>query len=242
MAKDSFFEVVKRRRAIRRFKPDPIPEGYIEKILDAARFAPSGANGQPWEFVVVRDAKLRAEMAEIVESTRAERSIIEMSRSPEMRHRGWVAGHVKGNLGIKMAPATIVVLGDPRTLQASILMTHFTSGEWDIFYMNIGNATLIITLAAAALGLQAQWVTIGPTMAERIKRLLGIPEIYRIYVMTPIGYPDYTPAPPYRRELSEMVHYDTYDMSKYRSTKKIQEFIKELRKKSAPHYQLPKSH
>lgn len=48
-----FFKVVKKRRSIRSFKPDPIPEGAVEQILDAARWAISGANGQPWEFVVV---------------------------------------------------------------------------------------------------------------------------------------------------------------------------------------------
>ncbi|MFC1962622.1 nitroreductase family protein [Chloroflexota bacterium] len=42
MVNEAFFEVVKARRTIRRYKPDPIPEGYIEKILDAARFAQSG--------------------------------------------------------------------------------------------------------------------------------------------------------------------------------------------------------
>jgi hypothetical protein len=60
-------------------------------------------------------------------------------------------------------------------------------------------------------------------------------------VIVPIGYPNYTSAPPYRRELSEIVHYDGYDMSKYRNQKQIQEWLKELRKKTTPHYNLPKS-
>jgi len=50
---EEFAEVVKSRRAIRKFKPDPIPDETIEKILDVARWAPSGGNAQPWEFIVV---------------------------------------------------------------------------------------------------------------------------------------------------------------------------------------------
>ena len=56
---DSFLELVKARRTIRRFKPDPIPDEYVDKIIEAARWAPSGFNMQPWEFVVIRDKKLK---------------------------------------------------------------------------------------------------------------------------------------------------------------------------------------
>ena len=48
-----FLELAKKRRSIRHFKPDPVTEEFIEQILEAARWAMSGANGQPWEFIVV---------------------------------------------------------------------------------------------------------------------------------------------------------------------------------------------
>jgi len=51
---EGLLELVKKRRSIRRFKPDPIPDEYLDKILGVARWAPSGFNMQPWEFVVVR--------------------------------------------------------------------------------------------------------------------------------------------------------------------------------------------
>ncbi len=120
-----------------------------------------------------------------------------------------------------------------------MLCANYLSGEWDHFHMNIGNTTQIITLAAAALGLQGQWVTTFRTCENQIKKLLKIPDIFRIYVIVPIGYPDYASPPPYRRELNEIVHYDGYDMSKYRDTKKLQKWIVELRKKTTPHYHVP---
>jgi nitroreductase len=60
----SFLELVKKRRSIRRFKPDPIPDEYVDKIIEAGRWAPSGFNLQPWEFVVVKDKELKDKIVE----------------------------------------------------------------------------------------------------------------------------------------------------------------------------------
>ena len=61
---DSLLELVKERRSIRRFKPDPIPDNFIDKIIEVARHAPSGFNMQPWEFVVVKKPELREKIVE----------------------------------------------------------------------------------------------------------------------------------------------------------------------------------
>jgi nitroreductase len=61
-----FFEVVHTQRSIRQFKPDPVPDEAIWKILDAAIRAPSGSNTQPWAFLVVRDADRRQVIAQAV--------------------------------------------------------------------------------------------------------------------------------------------------------------------------------
>ena len=57
-------EAVKRRRAVRHFKPDPLPPGLLEELLDLANRAPSGFNLQPWHFVVVTDPSRRAALRE----------------------------------------------------------------------------------------------------------------------------------------------------------------------------------
>ncbi len=51
------FKAIEERRSIRKFKPDPIPDDNLKKILEAGRLAPSGGNRQPWMFVVVRNAE-----------------------------------------------------------------------------------------------------------------------------------------------------------------------------------------
>ncbi len=57
-----FYEVVRRRVSVRAYKPDPIPEEVLNRILEAGRLAPSAKNYQPWKFIVVRDEKVRREL------------------------------------------------------------------------------------------------------------------------------------------------------------------------------------
>lgn len=56
MKYDDLIELFKDRRSIPKFKSDPIPDEYVDKIIEAARFAPSGFNTQPWEFVLIKIA------------------------------------------------------------------------------------------------------------------------------------------------------------------------------------------
>ena len=59
---ETLHDLVTRRASVRKLKPDPIPDGYIEKMLETARWAMSGANSQPWEFIVVRDAQIKKDL------------------------------------------------------------------------------------------------------------------------------------------------------------------------------------
>ncbi len=58
-----FYEVIRTRRSIRSYKPDPIPKEVLTRVLDAARIAPSGSNRQPWKFIVVKDEELKRRIA-----------------------------------------------------------------------------------------------------------------------------------------------------------------------------------
>src|SRR6059036_2559464 len=59
---DTLLELVRNRVSVLKLKPDPIPDDYVTKILEIGRWAMSGANGQPWEFVVVKDPRIKAEL------------------------------------------------------------------------------------------------------------------------------------------------------------------------------------
>ncbi|RKX68681.1 nitroreductase [candidate division WOR-3 bacterium] len=58
-----FYEVVRKRLSVRRYRPDPIPDEVLNRILEAGRLAPSAKNLQPWHFIVVKDERLRKELA-----------------------------------------------------------------------------------------------------------------------------------------------------------------------------------
>ena len=87
---------------------------------------------------------------------------------------------------------------------------------------------MIIHLAATSLGLASQYVSDAnsPYMETILKVLLKIPEPLRIYHLVPIGYAKGPAAAPPRRALDEILHYETYDMSKFRSDEQMAGFVK----------------
>ena len=237
MQSNEFFEVVRRRRSIRKFKPDPIPDEYIEKILEAGRWACSGANAQPWEFIVVKDKETKDKIVEFHAIHRKQVWEIEKTKIKELRHNAYEAP--PGPSNFNEAPVLIVLCGDPRTTQASVLITHFLANEggpMSHFLKNMGNVTQIMLLAATALGLGSRWVSINVTTEARLKVLLDVPEELTIPTIVPIGYPAYEPPSSYRRDLKEIIHFEKYDQSKYRSGDDIYNFLLTLRQRTKVAY------
>ncbi len=234
---DDFLTLIHERRSIRRFKPGVIPREDIEKILEAGRWAMSGANGQPWEFVVLDDTSVMQRIYDSWLEPRVETYEIEQSRVPDLQqhnHRSYPSAPPFMN-----SAAMIVVLGDRRTYQATVLAAHYLNGEGgtdSTYYKGVGNATHNLILAAAAMGLGTQWISVSYIWGQAIKKILGIPEIMDVHTIVCLGYPDYQAAPAYRRELSEITHYNGYDMSKYRSGSDIFNYLQKLRGNTAAHY------
>ncbi|MDP2917833.1 MAG: nitroreductase family protein [Dehalococcoidia bacterium] len=224
---DDFLELARKRRSIRRFKPDPVPEEYLNKILEAARWAMSGANSQPWEFIVIKDKVTIGKMAEAFLHYAKMQTLVELTRLPEYGHPKLARKQPSEELW-RDAPVIIAVLGDMRAMQASTITHRFY--EQHTFDHNMANAVNMMQLAAAALGLGAQWVSLDPPRKESLKLILGVPPELTLFSLVPTGYPAHQPTG-YRRELREMVHYEKYDMSRLRSQEDIQEFIKYLRRR-----------
>ncbi len=232
---DDFLELAHARRSVRRYKPDPVKDEDIEKILEAARWAMSGANGQPWEFIVVKDKDTRAKIFDLYRGHRRfvdlhERTRIEAIRQP-------IIGALdEGYPMFQDAPVIIVVAGDIRTLQATVLIAYVAGSEREVFHMNMANATTMIHLAAASLGLGTQWVSTTIHFEEGLKKLLGIPHEYKVPQIVPLGYPDYTPHGVWRRKLSDIVHQEKYDMSRYRTDQQVIDDLIALRARMKKHY------
>jgi 5,6-dimethylbenzimidazole synthase len=234
---DTFLELVQGRRSIRRFKTDPVPQECIEKVLESARWAMSGANAQPWEFVVVKDSALRKQLEDSWFEPHKEMYAIEQTRLPQLRlpplRRFATQPSYKG------APVLIVVLGDRRTLQASVLGGRFlcgSEGPEATYLKNMANATQNMHLAAAALGLGAKWISVTAVWADAIKDILDIPRILEVHTIVALGYPAYESVAGYRRPLQDIVHFDRYDRSKYRPGEEVYKFVEGLRGKTETAY------
>lgn len=211
--------LVERRRSIRGYdETRDVADETIKAILDCARWAPSGGNGQPWEFIIVRDQTTRYQIADYYMKQ------MEQKREMDMAVRG--TAKMTGD-GFRRAPVHIVNLGDARVKESYPIRTKLEKAE-SHFITGLANATLLIHLAATSLGLASQYVSDAnsPYMETMLKVLLKIPEPLRIYHLVPIGYAKGPVAAPPRRTLDEIVHYETYDINKYRNDDQLLGFVK----------------
>jgi len=226
---DHFIDLLKSRRSIRAFKPDPIPEEFIQKIIEAARWAPSGGNSQPWEFIVIKKKEIKDRIADLfVESTKPIRQA-ELTREKELRVPALEREITEP--GFKNASVFILLCADPRLNEAFPLLVYQKSGT-EVLTSNLASAFLCMQLAAKSLGLGSQWVSAtGGLMEDPLKKLLDIPKEFKIYDMMAVGYPAYQLGPRSPRKIEEMTHDDRYDRSKQRTDQQIRDFIKDLRKR-----------
>jgi nitroreductase len=218
---DDLYALVERRRSIRGYDESrEVSEQAIAMILNCARWAPSGGNGQPWEFIVVRDRETRHRVADLYLTQ------MEQKREMDLAVRG--TAKMTGD-GFRHAPVHIIILGDPRVKESYPIRTKLEKAE-SHFITGLANATLLIHLATTSLGLASQYVSDAnsPYLETMLKVLLKIPEPLRIYHLVPIGYAKSQVAAPPRRRLDEMVHYESYDMTKYRADEAMEKFIRTL--------------
>jgi nitroreductase len=176
-------EAIKGRRSIRKYKSDPLREEDIEKVLEAARWAPSWANTQCWQFVVVRDAEVKESLSQTL------------------------APGNPATSAIKDAPVVIVACAERGRsgFKSGAVVTD--KGNW-WFMFDVALATQNLTLEAYSLGLGT--VHVGWFDAQKVAQILNVPESTSVVEMTPLGYPAREAKTPSRKALSEIVHYERY--------------------------------
>jgi nitroreductase len=187
-------EAIKDRRSIRQQKSDAIDDETLEKILEAARWAPSWGNSQTWRFVVVRDEKIKAQLAD----TRPRRPTPPREAAPAALPPS----------AITQAPLIIVVCAE--TGKAGIRPDGTaTTDKGDTWYMyDSGLASQNLVLAAHALGVGT--VILGAFDAQKVAEILEVPEGFVVVTMIPTGFLAEPGRPTTRKELSEIVCYDKF--------------------------------
>ena len=229
---DSLLELVKERRSIRRFKPDPIPDESIEKIIEVARWAPSGFNMQPWEFVVVKKPELRKKVVEYVGEYWKQAKDMETTRESWQGKPWKTTGVVDAGMDYTTAPVFIILFGDPRTSAGLPMGVRYDSNRYNlIFTSGLASAFLYMHMAAATMDLATQWVSAiaTPFAACMVKDLLGIPTEMVPYDMLALGYPAIKPSGKLMRDMKNMVHYDDCGEEDFRSDDEVKDFITRAR-------------
>jgi nitroreductase len=233
MEYDQLLEFFKERRTLRAIKPDPIPDEMVDKLLEAARWAPTGFNMQPLELLVVKDLDLRRAINKIVDDYKnADFFALEATRE-EWQGSPWsIATH--GKWQCPLAPVDILFLGDTRRRVGLPMPARYAKRKGDsIFESSLSNAFMYAWLAATSLGLAAQPVS-GvkyPKVQGLVKHLLNLPDYIYIYDILLVGYNamEGGPSSKLMRRLDEMVHYERAKDDEFLSEEKLRDQIKKLR-------------
>ena len=197
-------EAIKTRRSVRSYKAKPVPKDIIETLIDAGNWAPTGANFQPWRFVVVTDPGVRQKLLQAARpSYRKSIKGFLTARGHWREHLGEMLPRCLGwdsedyeslvNSLIEMddgiyysAPVIIFVVGSPPlTVDADCAMV-----------------CLNIMLAAHSLGLGSGWVGFGSRVRHdpEIVEILELQEKEKIFGPIVVGYPEIFPDPPEKKE------------------------------------------
>ncbi|MBI4232921.1 MAG: nitroreductase family protein [Chloroflexi bacterium] len=194
-------EAVHTLRAVRRFRQDPVPEEALRQVLDAAICAPSGANRQPWAFVIIREPDLKRQVASYYRRSweQAYGGAAAAPRPADPRVRASAA-----YLAEHMAEVPVLVLACIHMEGGPATFTHGAS-----IYPAVQN----LMLAARALGLGTALTTLHKRYEAEVKGLLGIPADWETAALIPLGFPaGRSPfGLPRRRPVAEVTFADRWE-------------------------------
>lgn len=176
----TFLEVALRRRTVRAFSPEPVSAEILRLCIAAAASAPSGANQQPWTFVVVTNPTVKRQIRESAEKEEYENY---HGRMPEEWLRALAPLQTDWHKEfLEIAPALIVVFKQDYGLDAEGRhVTHYYVNE------SVGIACGLLLAALNAAGLAT--LTHTPSPMGFLREILGRPKNEKTYLLIPVGYP-----------------------------------------------------
>ena len=223
---EALMQVVRRRRSVRAFeKGRQVGRDVLEKIVDCGRWAPSGANSQPWDFIVVDDPAMKEQVFEVF-----------------MRQSQRLIDHAKGFPAVKKTymantVAIVVVVGDPRWKAcfpqgtSPEFVEEYAANNEKIHLVSLGAAIQNLQLGVTAMGLTSAWLSGGgeATTNRELSALLGYPAFMEAVGTIPVGYPQKDVSLRYRRALQQVPHWNRYEPEKFRTQAQIDYYVERLR-------------
>jgi nitroreductase len=222
MAEIGLFEAMYSAGAIRRIRPDPVPDEIITKVLDAAIRAPSGSNAQAWTFIVVKDAAKRQQLGALYKKASEILTVLYADAKPPPHmdqakfDRFWRSVvHLFNHMG--EAPVLIVpclkqsMWTNAASLPADIKARMASAAR--IAGSSIYPAVQNIILASRAFGLGTTLTTIHAFYEDEVRQILNLPADVQSYALMPVGYPQGKHRPVSRKPVKEVACLDTYGKS-----------------------------
>lgn len=194
-----FMEIIRGRRSVRAFTPEPPTRAQLEQILEAARWAPSPHGRQPWRFVVVTRAETKARLADAMGDEWRAQLALDGQDAATIALR-----HTKSRQRITGAPAIIVPC-----LYLEDLDVYPDAGrqqaETTMAIQSLGCAVQNMLLAAYAQGLDTGWMCAPLFSPAAVRAALGLAAELHPQALIPVGYAAKDPVRRPRRPLDELV-------------------------------------
>ncbi len=184
------------RRSIRRFRPSPVPDDLVRRLLETAIRAPSAHNLQPWRFVIVQDSGARARLG------RALTEKMRLDMAAEGADAALIAARVERSLRrLNEAPLVILFCRDVRMVRVDAPEEHLMGVQ------SVANAALYLLLAAHAEGLGGNWICWPLYAQAETCAALNLPSTWEPQGMLFLGYPAEEPGEKTLRLLEEVVQW-----------------------------------
>jgi nitroreductase len=197
------FEVIYNCRAMRRIKPDPVPEELLRRLIDAANQAPTASNAQSTRWLIVRDPDQKMKLADLNREARREAY---GDRPPptdermvrQRRASQWHTEHLQD------VPAHIIACLELTAPPEDSFLRGVAAGG------SVWPAVQNLLLSARALGLGAVPTTLPLRDRAAARDVLGLPEHVEPFCLIPVGYPMGRFGPVTRRPIDEILHWDRW--------------------------------
>jgi len=200
---DDLLALIQSRRSIRRFADRPVSRDDLARLLEAARWAPSNHNRQPWRFLVLEErARIRALAADVgtsLETRLKSLPALAAAYAAEFaRHAAFFGDAAVLIAALHKRPASVSA-----ALLEGVPNPTLVSGE----PLSVAMAVQSLLLAATALGLGACVLTAPLLAHEAVARSLRLPAGFEVTCLVAVGHPAESPAPPRRKRLEHVVEF-----------------------------------
>ncbi len=199
----NFFEVISTQRAMRRLKPDPVPEEYIKKIIWAATRAPSGGNRQGWRWLVVTDAANKKQIRDWYHE--------QWSQAIASGYGAGAGLPEEERLSNERVMKSATYLAEHMHEVPALIFACSLTGNRDITSgSSIYPAVQNLMLAARALGLGTALTTVHRGHQDDIRKLLGIPDSVETAALIPVGWPKGKFGTGFRKPVEDVTYWERW--------------------------------